>query len=132
MLINYHILDVFTDRQFEGNPLAIVTKADLLKTEMMQKIAREFGLSETVFVSQPIARRNSAKVRIFTPHNELPFAGHPTVGTAVLLGLTQRATAIRLEEEIGVITCVMDKLGKRLGGSAFYHSSIAAGNGPGT
>lgn len=119
MQINYHLLDVFTDTQFGGNPLAVVTKADLLSSEIMQMIAREFALSETVFISQPVTKRNSAKIRIFTPTNELPFAGHPTIGTAVLLGLTQRATAIRLEEKIGVITCVMDKLGKKLGAANF-------------
>ncbi len=119
MQLNYHLLDVFTDTQFTGNPLAIVTKADLLNTEIMQRIAREFALSETVFVSQPITQRNTAKIRIFTPYQELSFAGHPTIGTAVLLGLTQRSTAIRLEEGIGVITCVMDKLGKKLGQAHF-------------
>ena len=130
MQINYHLLDVFTDTQFEGNPLAVVSKADLLNGEIMQKIAAEFGLSETVFICQPLAKRNSAKVRIFTPYGELPFAGHPTVGTAVFLGLTQRATAIRLEEELGVITCVMDKLGKRLGEAHFTIPQLPKETGP--
>ncbi len=119
MQINYHLLDVCTDTQFRGNPLAIVPKADLLNAEIMQKIAREFALSETAFISQPVTKRNTAKIRIFTPAGELPFAGHPTIGTAVFLGLTQRATAIRIEEKVGVITCVMDKLGKKLGEANF-------------
>ena len=119
MQIEYHLFDVFTDTQFTGNPLAVVNKADLLNSEMMQKIACEFALSETVFISQPISKLSTAKVRIFTPRQELPFAGHPTVGAAVFLGLMQRASAIRLEEKIGEIICVMDKLGKKLGEAHF-------------
>ena len=119
MLLNYHLLDAFTDQQMAGNPLAVVMKADQLSDELMQKIAREFALSETVFLSEPIAGHNMAAMRIFTPNSELPFAGHPTIGTAVLLGLTRRATAIRLEEKIGVVTCIMDKISKRVG-EAFF------------
>ena len=119
MLLNYHLLDVFTDTQMEGNPLAVVMKSDHLSDELMQKIAREFALSETAFLSDPKAGRNTAGVRIFTPQTELPFAGHPTIGTAVLLGLTLRASAIRLEEKIGDVTCVMDKISKRIG-EAFF------------
>src|SRR5207248_7232459 len=79
-------LDVFTDKRFAGNPLAVVLDPDGLDTAAMQSIAREFNLSETVFVQPPENASHRAKLRIFTPGRELPFAGHPTVGPAVLLG----------------------------------------------
>ena len=79
-------LDVFTDRALAGNPLAVVLDAEGLDTAAMQTIAGEFNLSETVFVLPPDEARHRARLRIFTPGRELPFAGHPTVGTAVLLG----------------------------------------------
>ena len=80
-------LDVFTGEALAGNPLAVVLDAEGLDTAAMQAIAKEFNLSETVFVGPPENERHRAALRIFTPKNELPFAGHPTVGTAVLLGL---------------------------------------------
>src|SRR5919198_5198823 len=79
-------LDVFTDQRFTGNPLAVVLDAGELDTAAMQAIAREFGHPETVFVFAPADASHRARVRIFTPARELAFAGHPTVGTAVLLG----------------------------------------------
>ena len=79
-------LDVFTSRRFVGNPLAVVLEAEGLETVAMQTIAREFNHPETVFVLPPADGAHRAKLRIFTPAAELPFAGHPTVGTAVLLG----------------------------------------------
>jgi trans-2,3-dihydro-3-hydroxyanthranilate isomerase len=85
MRLPYHILDVFTKRRFEGNPLAVVLDADGVDPARMQAIAREFNLAETVFVSKPQNHAHSARVRIFTPAVEMPFAGHPTVGTAALL-----------------------------------------------
>src|SRR5919199_2320768 len=81
----YFVLDVFTDTPLAGNPLAVVLDAEGLDTARMQAIAREFNLSETVFVLPPENPAHRAKLRIFTPTVELPFAGHPTVGTAVLL-----------------------------------------------
>ncbi len=82
----FHTLDVFTDVQFGGNPLAVVLDADALNGEQMQTIAAEFNLSETVFVLKPAkAGVNRRRLRIFTPQAELPFAGHPTVGTGYLL-----------------------------------------------
>src|SRR5215475_2088921 len=78
-------LDVFTDRRFTGNPLAVVLEPQGLETATMQAIAREFGHPETVFVLPPSDPSHRARLRIFTPARELPFAGHPTVGTAVLL-----------------------------------------------
>lgn len=106
----YHVLDVFTDRAFAGNPLAVVTDAEGLDGEQMQIIAREFNLSETVFVLPPDNVTHSARVRIFTPSRELPFAGHPTIGTAVLLAALKFGSVDReedaiivLEEEIGPV-----------------------------
>jgi trans-2,3-dihydro-3-hydroxyanthranilate isomerase len=84
----FYTLDVFTDKPFGGNPLAVVLDADALSGERMQAIAAEFNLSETVFVLQPVqVGGNRKKVRIFTPQAELPFAGHPTVGASYLLAM---------------------------------------------
>jgi trans-2,3-dihydro-3-hydroxyanthranilate isomerase len=106
MKLNYLLLDVFTRERLKGNPLAVVLKADGLLDGEMQAIAREFNLSETVFIQKPHAERNTASVRIFTPTVELPFAGHPTVGAAVVLGLQNKVSAVRLEEQIGLITAL--------------------------
>ncbi|MBD0320864.1 MAG: PhzF family phenazine biosynthesis protein, partial [Gemmatimonadetes bacterium] len=84
MRYRYHTLDVFTDRVFGGNPLAVFSDARGLSGEAMQAVARELNLSETVFVLPPESG-GTRRVRIFTPGAELPFAGHPTVGTAILL-----------------------------------------------
>jgi trans-2,3-dihydro-3-hydroxyanthranilate isomerase len=104
-------LDVFTNRRFAGNPLAVVLEAEGLDTELMQTIAREFGHPETVFVFAPDQAGNRARLRIFTPARELAFAGHPTVGTAVLLGLRDGAAqghAMVLEEKVGPVPCVLE------------------------
>src|SRR5262249_3905269 len=110
MRLSYHVLDVFTDTRFGGNPLAIVLDADGLDTARMQRVAREFNLSETVFVQKPQNAAHTARVRIFTPAAELPFAGHPTVGTGALLAELKSSAAsgrgdalVVLEEEIGVV-----------------------------
>ena len=81
----YETIDVFTETKFGGNPLAVVLDAEGLDTETMQAIAREFNYSETTFVLPPTTPRNTAHVRIFTPFEEMPFAGHPNVGTAYVL-----------------------------------------------
>jgi trans-2,3-dihydro-3-hydroxyanthranilate isomerase len=114
MRLDYHVLDVFTDTRFGGNPLAVVLDADVLDGARMQTIAREFNLSETVFVLKPQNRAHTARVRIFTPSAELQFAGHPTVGAAALLaevrlpaandnGSAGRDALIVLEEGIGTV-----------------------------
>lgn len=112
----FHTLDVFTERRFAGNPLAVVLDADNLDLEAMQAIAREFNLPETVFVFPPGDRAHRARLRIFTPARELPFAGHPTVGTAVLLacldGGSQQISVV-LEENIGPVTCRVAPAGDR-------------------
>jgi trans-2,3-dihydro-3-hydroxyanthranilate isomerase len=101
-------LDVFTDRRFTGNPLAVVLDSDAIDTAGMQRVAREFNLSETVFVLPSTDRRHRARLRIFTPAAELPFAGHPIVGTAVLLALADGRTTreeMILEVEAGLVRC---------------------------
>jgi trans-2,3-dihydro-3-hydroxyanthranilate isomerase len=81
--LSYEIVDVFTDRPFAGNPLAVVFGADGLSHDQMQALAREFHLSETVFALPPTVEGATYRARIFTPEAELPFAGHPSVGVAV-------------------------------------------------
>ncbi len=83
-------LDVFTERPFAGNPLAVVEDADGLSDDTMLTVAREFGFSETVFLQTATMGECAVSARIFTPGGELPFAGHPTVGTAVWLATTGR------------------------------------------
>ncbi len=119
MKLNYLLLDVFTRERLQGNQLAVVCKADGLLDGEMQAIAREFNLSETVFILKPHIERNTASIRIFTPHTELPFAGHPTVGAAVVLGLLNKVSAVRLEEPIGLITALFEKSDKRSGEARF-------------
>jgi len=86
MQVEFVTTDVFTDQQFGGNPLAVVADGTELSTPQMQAIAAEFNLAETTFVLPPERSENTAKVRIFTPRAELPFAGHPNIGTAFVLG----------------------------------------------
>ena len=85
MDLDFHTLDVFTDRTFGGNPLGVFPDAAHLPDLLMQRIAREMNLSETVFLGPPETDQGTARVRIFTPGREVPFAGHPTVGTAIFL-----------------------------------------------
>ena len=98
----YHILDVFSARPLAGNPLAVVSDADGLDDAAMQAIAREFNLSETVFLLPPRDPVNLARARIFTPSAELPFAGHPTIGAAVLAA-TLEAAELLASQEIGLV-----------------------------
>ena len=110
MELEFYTLDVFTDQRFAGNPLAVVLNADALSSEQMLAITREFNLSETVFVLKPDNPAHSARVRIFTPASEMPFAGHPTVGTAALLAELRAeevggssSALVTLEEQIGLV-----------------------------
>lgn len=106
--LKFHQADVFTDEPFGGNPVAILPDAQGLADEELQKIAREMNLSETVFVVPPTDPKASAKVRIFTPAQEIPFAGHPILGTFYVLGklkrlpLTEPITSLFYECNIGV------------------------------
>jgi trans-2,3-dihydro-3-hydroxyanthranilate isomerase len=101
-MYQYVVADVFTSTPLEGNPVAVVTDARSLPLRRMQQIAREFNLSETVFVL-PAEEGSDARVRIFTPATELPFAGHPVLGTAVVLSAAGDRETIRLETGAGVI-----------------------------
>ncbi|HEY0101146.1 MAG TPA: PhzF family phenazine biosynthesis protein [Pyrinomonadaceae bacterium] len=110
--LHYHLVDVFTNRQFGGNPLAVFTNGRGVRVETMQAIAKELNLSETTFVLPPTdGAANDYRVRIFTPGQELPMAGHPTVGTTYVLarehmierGEDGAETEIKLEEGVGTI-----------------------------
>lgn len=95
----FHILDVFTDRPFGGNQLAVLPDAAGLDDARMQAVAAEFGFSETTFVLPPTRPGHDCRVRIFTPRHEMPFAGHPTIGTAIALANLGRAPAGRVVME---------------------------------
>ncbi|TRO56447.1 PhzF family phenazine biosynthesis protein [Streptomyces sp. IB201691-2A2] len=99
----YTVVDAFAHEPLTGNPVAVVLGADDLSGEQMQRIAREMNLSETTFVHRPRQDGNDARVRIFTPVNELPFAGHPLLGTAIALGGRGKARRLRIETAMGVI-----------------------------
>ncbi|MBN9274123.1 MAG: PhzF family phenazine biosynthesis protein, partial [Mesorhizobium sp.] len=105
----YVLYDVFTTDRLAGNPLAVMLDCDGLDTAAMQAIAREFNLSESVFVLPPEDPRHRARVRIFTPDYEMPFAGHPTVGTAIALAeqVGESAGIFVLEENIGPVRCAV-------------------------
>ncbi len=104
--LRFATYDVFTTQRYAGNPLAIVEGAAELSTKQMQTIAREFNLSETIFVMPPRDPAHTARVRIFFPTDEIPFAGHPTIGCAIHLATLDRgpedfAIDLVLEEEAG-------------------------------
>src|SRR3954447_15043453 len=109
MNARYLTADVFTDRRFGGNQLAVFPDASGIASDLMPQIAREFNYSETTFVLRPADPSNTARVRIFTPGGELAFAGHPTVGTAHVLAsigaiqLTGAETRIVFEEGAGPV-----------------------------
>ncbi|TCV66707.1 trans-2,3-dihydro-3-hydroxyanthranilate isomerase [Neorhizobium sp. R1-B] len=114
MARRYSIYDVFTDKKLSGNPLAVIFDADGLADETMQAIAKEINLSETVFVQPSENPAYAARLRIFTPGRELPFAGHPTVGTAVALaerdyraGEVDLDLVCVLEENVGPVRCAV-------------------------
>ena len=114
--LNYFVVDVFTTEPLAGNPLAVVMNTCGLTTERMQAIAREFNLSETTFVerrSAEVERVEGVRVRIFTTSEELPFAGHPTLGTASVLKMlaseTMQHDAVTLAENVGPIPVRFDK-----------------------
>jgi trans-2,3-dihydro-3-hydroxyanthranilate isomerase len=114
----YVLVDAFTETPMQGNPVAVFTNAAGLETSEMQRIAREMNLSETTFVFPPKADGNF-HVRIFTPVNELPFAGHPTLGTAVVLGAHCFAPVLKLETAMGVVPFRLerDALGRAVAAS---------------
>jgi trans-2,3-dihydro-3-hydroxyanthranilate isomerase len=109
----YVVADVFTDRPLEGNGLAVFTDARELAEEQLQPLARELNLSETVFV-YPAEQGGHAKIRIFTPTSEVPFAGHPTLGTAFVLASPLQLEEIRLETGAGIIPVRLERDGSRI------------------
>jgi trans-2,3-dihydro-3-hydroxyanthranilate isomerase len=118
---HYSLVDVFTDRPFGGNPLAVFPDARGLSTETMQALAKEFNLSETTFVLPPRDSIHDHYVRIFTPATELPIAGHPTLGTAFVLARdqpqsqpAQTAKKLLFEEGVGTVPVVLQYKGHAL------------------
>lgn len=111
--LRYVVCDVFTERPLAGNQLAVFTDARGLSAETMQALAREMNYAESVFVLRPQAGGH-ARLRIFTPERELPFAGHPVLGTAFVLGGPLQATTLRLETEAGVIAVALEREGARI------------------
>jgi trans-2,3-dihydro-3-hydroxyanthranilate isomerase len=111
MNFDFTLVDVFSDRPFGGNQLAVFPRADGLAEEAMQQLAREFNFAETTFVFPPGDPAHSCRVRIFTPRSELPFAGHPTVGTAAVLASLSDggpSDSYLFEEGIGPVSVTID------------------------
>jgi len=123
MKVQYNLVDVFTDRQFGGNQLAVVPDGRGIPDNLMQSIAREFNLSETTFILPPEDPSSTCRVRIFTPGRELPMAGHPTVGTAFVLARmgiinpesSQSRAIATFEEGVGPIPVSVDFEGAQPG-----------------
>jgi trans-2,3-dihydro-3-hydroxyanthranilate isomerase len=109
----YVVCDVFTDRPLTGNQLAVFTDARELPEELLQPLARELNIAETVFV-YPAEGEGHARIRIFTPRIELPFAGHPTLGSAFVLGGPLQLHEIKLETGMGVVPVLLEREGARI------------------
>jgi trans-2,3-dihydro-3-hydroxyanthranilate isomerase len=117
--LDYFVADVFTETPLKGNPLAVVMNTSGLGTDQMQAIAREFNLSETTFIERrpaEIERAEGVRVRIFTAQEELPFAGHPTLGTASVLKMhmpeTVQGETVTLRENVGPVPVRFEKSGE--------------------
>lgn len=113
----FAVYDVFSSRKLAGNPLAVVFDAEGLDDEAMQAIAGEFNLSETTFIRPPRNPAHRAEVRIFTPKHELPFAGHPTVGSAIAIVEAAGAkgpSIFALEEKVGPVRCAVKHDGEAM------------------
>jgi trans-2,3-dihydro-3-hydroxyanthranilate isomerase len=113
MTLRYVVADVFTDTPLTGNQLAVFTDGRDVDDETMQKLAREMNFSETVFVLPP-EDGGHARIRIFTPSSELPFAGHPVLGSAFVLAAPLQLGEIRLETGSGVVPVVLQREGARI------------------
>ena len=113
MDLRYVHTDVFTDTPLTGNQLAVFTDSRELDDETMQRLAKEMNFSESVFVFPP-EQGGHASIRIFTPATELPFAGHPILGTAFVLGMPLQLGEIRLETKAGVIPITLEREGARI------------------
>jgi len=112
-LHRYFVVDVFTDTPLEGNQLAVFTDGRPFSSEQMQRLARELSLSETVFIL-PSQAGGDVHMRIFTPGTELPFAGHPVLGTAFVAGTALGGDVVRLETGLGVVPVELDRSGGRI------------------
>jgi trans-2,3-dihydro-3-hydroxyanthranilate isomerase len=110
----YVVIDVFTDVALAGNQLAVFTDARDLDTPTMQALARELNFSESVFVLPATVAGADVRIRIFTPSAELPFAGHPTLGAAFVLGAPLQSVQIRLETLAGVVPVELERDGARI------------------
>ncbi len=110
----YVVADVFTDTPLSGNPVAVFTDGRDLDGATMQALAKELALSETVFVLPPRVADADVRIRIFTPASELPFAGHPTLGSAFVLGGPLQKIVIRLETEAGVVPVELQREGAEI------------------
>ena len=108
-MTDYLVYDVFTDTPFGGNQLAVIPDATALKETDLQRIAAEFNFSEVAFVYPPKDKAHTARVRVFDPANELPFAGHPTIGTAIALSDLGARDNMILELGVGPIPCKVTK-----------------------
>ncbi|MEO1135943.1 MAG: PhzF family phenazine biosynthesis protein [Pseudomonadota bacterium] len=127
---DFETLDVFTNRKFSGNQLAVINNAVGLTTEQMQTITREFNLAETSFVLPPEDPSNTARVRIFTPGYEMPFAGHPTVGTAIAIARARGLIGeVRLELNAGVFPVTVT-LSDEGGFAEFENPNLPSETGP--
>jgi trans-2,3-dihydro-3-hydroxyanthranilate isomerase len=133
MQLNFVTVDVFTGTQFAGNPLGVVLNAEGLSTEQMQAVAAEFNLAETTFVLPPKDPAYTAEVRIFTPRYEMPFAGHPNVGTAFALaragtsyGRTIGSDRVLFEEKAGIVPISLLKDGATVTGARLASPQLLA------
>lgn len=109
MMRRYTVADVFTDTPLQGNPVAVFTDASGLSAEVMQRAARELNLSETVFMFRSDEPHAHLRIRIFTPAIELPFAGHPVLGAAFVVGRAMGSPVVRLETGLGVVPVTLTR-----------------------
>ena len=112
--LRYVVADVFTDTPLAGNQLAVFTDGRDADPVTMQALAREMAFSETVFVLPPSSREADVRIRIFTPASELPFAGHPTLGTAFVLGGPLQKVVIRIETGAGIVPVELEREGPQI------------------
>jgi trans-2,3-dihydro-3-hydroxyanthranilate isomerase len=133
MRLQFETVDVFTAARFSGNPLAVVLNAEGLSSEQMQSIAAEFNLAETTFVLPPKDNAHTAEVRIFTPRAEMPFAGHPNIGTAFVLaragtsyGRAVPQDRVVFEEKAGLVPITLSKDGAEISGARLASPQLLA------
>jgi trans-2,3-dihydro-3-hydroxyanthranilate isomerase len=113
VIIRYYVVDSFTDTPLEGNQVGVFPDAQALSPELMQRLAREMSFSESIFVL-PAEGDGDARVRIFTPRRELPFAGHPVLGCAFVVGETLGRSGVGLETGLGLISIALERHGGRI------------------